>query len=309
MSWARRADNIQQRDWGDLLGLWSDFSAGFDTATYLNNSLERAVESITTSTSLAGNNINILEFEDRASFVSELVFSQVKANHALVCAAKRITSGNATWGVIDAYHASMLLMRSILAAFGIFVCRVHDRNVLVDAFPWLGRVDAQKSFKRQHRNWNRCVAIISSTTRYVEQSDLFALFQRVLNISTVPTNVWPEVVVRNILDAQKTHFSNSRNQLIYGSRFWFNPDDLLGECLSLHWNSLARRSVVAYAFAKVGITTEIDCYCDTWMLFLMSTRLHNAIYASLSDSLGVLSYVDDRKSDIVLIERQFHGQF
>ncbi|MGA2818498.1 MAG: hypothetical protein ABSE67_19855, partial [Xanthobacteraceae bacterium] len=188
MSWNHRADNIRQRDWNDLLDLWAEFGAGFDTSQYTTNSLEQLVQAVATPSSLVGNNVNVLEFEQRVSFVSELVFSQVKANHAFICATQRITSGNASWGVTDAYHASMLLMRSILAAFGIFVCRIHDRNILVDPFPWLGRVDDQKRFKKQHRNWKKCAAVISCTSRNFEQADLYALFQRVLNVSTVPTS-------------------------------------------------------------------------------------------------------------------------
>jgi hypothetical protein len=292
-----------------LLDYWANFGAGFDTAQYMGSSLEQTVEAAVTPTSLAGNNTHILELDQRVPFVSELVFSQVKANHALVCASQRITSGHATWGVTDAYHASMLLMRSILAAFGVFVCRVHERSVLVDAFPWLGRLDDQKKFKKKHANWKNCAAVISCTSKNLEQADLYGLFQRVLNISTVPTNVWPEVVVQNILHTQKAHFSHSRNQLIYGSRFWFNPDDILGECLSLDWINQAQRSIAAYAFAKTEPATEIDCYCDSWMLFLMSSKLHKAIYSAFVDSLGVFAYVDGRSSNFSMIERQFNDRF
>ncbi len=309
MSWAHRTDSIRQRDWTELLNLWAEFGAGFDTSTYLNNSLETSVEVGTTQDSLTGNKVLILPFDQRAPFASELVFSQVKANHALLCAMERVLSGRASWGVADAYHAAMLLMRSILAAFGVFVCRVHDRNVIVDAFPWLGRINEQKNFKRQHRNWRNCAAVISCTSRNFEQSDLFGLFRRVINVATVPTNVWPEVVVQNILSTEKTQFSHSRNQLIYGSRFWYNLDDLLGECLSLHWTTSPHRSIVAYTFTKGESATEVDCYCDSWILFLMSSRLHAKIYRSFADSLGVFSYIEDRKADFALVERQFYGQF
>jgi hypothetical protein len=309
MSWGHRADNIRTRDWSDLLDLWADFGTGFDTSQYLQSSLEQTIEATVAESELAGNNVNFREFDQRTPFVSELVFSQVKANHAFMCAAQRITSGNATWGVTDAYHASMLLMRSILAAFGIFVCRIHERSVIVDTFPWLGRVDDQKRFKKKHRNWKKNAAIISCTSKNLEQADLYALFQRVLNISTVPTNVWPEVLVQNILKTQKLHFSLSRNQLMYGSRFWFNLDDLLGECLSLHWVNQAQKSVIAYAFAKPEAATEMDCYCDSWVLFLMSSKLHEAIYSSFVDSLGIFAYMADRGLDLAMIERQFYDRF
>jgi len=106
-----------------------------------------------------------------------------------------------------------------------------------------------------------------ATLNNLTSRDLYGLFQRVLNISTVPTSVWPEVVVRNILATDKAHFSHSRNQIIYGSRFWFNLDDLLGECLSLHWKAVAKRNIVSYAFAKADSTTEIDCYFATLGFF------------------------------------------
>ena len=79
MSWNHRADNIRQRDWNDLLDLWAEFGAGFDTSQYTTNSLEQLVQAVATPSSLVGNNVNVLEFEQRVSFVSELVFSQVKA--------------------------------------------------------------------------------------------------------------------------------------------------------------------------------------------------------------------------------------
>jgi hypothetical protein len=309
MTWSRRAENIRKRDWADVLDQWAEFGAEFDTARYLRGSLERSIESLSSADALAGNNVCVVEFEQRVTFLSELVFSQVKSNHAFICAIQRIKEGNATWGVTDAYHAAMLLMRSILAAFGVFICRAYNRMVLVDAFPWLGRLDEEKKFKKQHKNWKRCAAVISSVSRDFTQTDLYGLFQRVITISTVPPEVWPEIVVQNILNTEKTHFSSSRNQLIYGSRFWFNPDDLLGECLSLRWVTEAQRNIAAYAFTKTDGATEMDCYCDCWVLFLMSSRLHAAIYKSFDDSAGIFGYIDARKPDLALIERQFSGQF
>jgi hypothetical protein len=44
------------------------------------------------------------------------------------------------------------------------------------------------------------------------------------------------------------------------------------------------------------------------MLFLMSARLHEAIYKSFVDTLGVFTYIDGRRSDIALIERQFYDR-
>jgi len=170
MSWSRRADNIRARDWSELLNHWAAFGAGFDTAQYVTNSLEVSVEGALEPSALVGNNLCIVEFDQRAPFVSELVFSQIKANHVLLCAVQRIGSGHATWGVTDAYHASLLLMRSIMAALGVFVCRAHERSILVDAFPWLGRLDDQKKFKKKYRRWINCAAIISCTAKTLEQA-------------------------------------------------------------------------------------------------------------------------------------------
>jgi hypothetical protein len=310
MAWTRRTENIRKRDWSELLEHWTELGgAGFDTAQALAGSLEQAVESTVPAEKLSGNNIHIVQLNDKTIFLSELVFSQIKANHVFVCATQRVATGNATWGVTDAYHATMLLMRSILSAFGIFVCRAHERNVLIDAFPWLGRSGDQKKFKRQHRNWQSCAAVISCTSKDFDQSDLYSLFQRVLNISTVPTEIWTEVVVRNIINTDKKHFSSSRNQLIYGSRFWFNPDDILGECLSLNWMNRSRRSISAYEFTKTGSSTEIDSYCDCWVLFLMSRRLHDAIYKSFVDSLCVFDYVESRQVELSIVGRQFSDLF
>jgi hypothetical protein len=305
MTWARRADNIRQRDWDDVLSLWIESGHGFDTADFMKTSLDVAIESVLSPTSLAGNRLEIIEFDQRTTFLSELVFANVKANHAVISAALRIAEGRSTWGTTDAYHASMLLMRSILAAFGVFVCRIHERNVLVDTFPWLGRIDERKKFAKAHRNWKRCASVISSTTKDFTQTDLFSLFKRILNISVVSTKIWPEVVIQNIIATDKAHFSASRNKLIYSSRFWFNYDDLLGECLSLSWKDQVAKNMASYTFSKTEEATEIDCYCDCWVLFCLNHALQKQIFASIDDSIGVVSYVEERREECRLIEMQF----
>ncbi len=309
MTWAHRADNIRQRDWDDLLNLWAEFGDGFDTADYMGTSLEAVVESVLSPLSISGNQFEIIELDQRGPFLRELVFTNLKANHAVISAALRIGGGRPTWGATDAYHASMLIMRSILAAFGVFICRIHERNVLVDAFPWLGRVDERKKFAKKHRNWKRSASVISSIARDFTQTDLFVVFKRVLNISVVPTRIWPEVVVKNIIATDKTHFSAARNKLIYSSRFWFNHDDLLGECLSLAWRDQIVKSMSAYIFSKTEDSTEVDCYCDCWVLFLLNYRLQQGIFGAISDSIGLMSYVEERRPECFLIEKQFHDTF
>jgi hypothetical protein len=309
MSWNRRFENIGQRDWDALVRFWTEFGRGFDTVTFLESSLDDIFESRLEPGDLTTNSIRLFEFADRTPFLNELVFTQVKANHAFLCALRRVSDGNATWGVTDAYHASMLLMRSILSAFGIFICRVHNKNVLIDAYPWLGRIDHQKSFKRRHENWRNCVAVITAASNDFAQQDLYSLFQRVLNVSTVPTSLWPEVVVQNIIKTPKTHFSSSRNKIIYGSRFWFHDDDLLGECLSLNWAPRTKRDILVYSFLKHEDATEVENFCDCLVLFCLSRRLQENIYAGLTDSVGVFDYVEQRRVQlgIGLIELQFSG--
>lgn len=258
MSWIRRFDNIRQRDWPNLLSYWAEFGTGFDTASSLRDSLEDFVESKVRSTELASNKVLQVRCEDRTPFLSELVFSQIKANHALLCAFDRITDGKASWGVTDAYHASMLLMRSTLAALGIFICRVHNRYVLVDTFPWSGRIDDERRYKRAHSDWKAHAAVITCTSAEFSQSDLFGLFQRVLNVSTVPTNIWPELVIQNIIKSNKRDFSGPRNRLIYGSRFWLNLDDLTGECLSsTRWTAEVKKDIGVYAFKKTEVVPVV----------------------------------------------------
>lgn len=307
MTWLNRADNIGKRDWSDIIVAWSEINRAFDTATFLSDSLEDSVEALLEPEQASENSLVVVEFDNKTLLLNELVFSQVKANHAFLCALQRIESGNASWGVTDAYHASMMLMRSILAALGIFVCRAHDRNVLVDVFPWMGRIDAQKKFKKANKNWPKSVSVISCKSKHIEQSDLFTIFQRVMNISTVPPEIWPEIVVQNVIQTSKTHFSSARNKLIYGSRFWFRPDDLLGECLSMEWSTTPRREFATYSFAKTDDASELDCYCDTWVLFQLSKAVHQEVYKSFTDSIGVFSYLDLRMetSGLQTLDKQF----
>lgn len=307
MTWSNRADNIGQRDWSDIIAVWSGLDRNFDTATFLRDSLEDAIESLVQADQIGENSSIILELDNKVLLLSELVFTQVKANHAFQCAVQRINDGHASWGVTDAYHASMMLMRSILAALGVFICQVHERNLLIDVFPWMGRIDAQKKFKRANKSWQSTVCLIASKTKHIEQSDLFSIFQRVLNIATVPTEIWPEIVVQNIVRTKKTHFSSARNRLIYGSRFWFRPDDLLGECLSMDWVTTPQRDYTTHSFVKIDNATELDSYCDTWVLYKLSKSLHQEIYKSINDSIGVFSFVQARTqtSGLATLDRQF----
>jgi hypothetical protein len=307
MTWTNRAGNIGQRDWSEMLAAWSELDRTFDTEAFLKDSLEDSIESYLKPGQVSENATTVIQLEDRTLLLGELVFTQVKANHALVCAFQRINDGRASWGVTDAYHASMMLMRSILAALGVFICRVHDRNVLVDAFPWMGRIDAQKKFKKANKDWKNAVCIISCRTKQIEQSDLFAIFQRLLNVSTVPTEIWPEVVIQNILQTNKTHFSSARNKLIYGARFWFCTDDLLGECLSVDWATPPRRDYAAHNFIKADDSTEVDTYCDCWVFYKLSKALHEEVYKAYTDTVGVFSYVDARAQDsgFSTLEKQF----
>jgi hypothetical protein len=307
MSWTHRADSIGRRDWSDIVVAWSDLDRTFDTAVFLKDSLEDAVESSLNKDNVNENASRVIQLEDRTLLLSELVFTQVKANHAFLCALQRINDGRASWGVTDAYHSSMMLMRSILAALGIFICRVHERNVLVDAFPWMGRLDAQKKFKRANKHWKDLVCVISCKAKQIEQSDLFAIFQRLMNVSTVPTDIWPEVVVQNIIRTNKTHFSSARNSLIYGSRFWFHTDDLLGECLSIDWAAPPRRDYAAHSFIKTDDSSEVDSYCDCWVFYKLSKALHEEIYKAYTDSIGVFSYVEARaqSSGFSTLDKQF----
>ena len=308
MSWNRRFENIGQRDWSDIAPQWAKFAPGYNTSDFTKSSLEASINGLLSEDVLGENNVSNEIFDDRSLFVSELIYTQIKANHALLSATMRIVNGNASWGVAEAYHACMMLMRSIIAAFGIFICRVNDRYVIVDAFPWSGRLDHQKKFKRLYRHdWENRAAIITCTTKQLTQSDLFALFQRVVNVSTVPTNIWPEIVVRNILSTTKTHFSSLRNMMIYGSRFWFCSDDLLNECLSAHWNQAQKRDMLRYAFVKSADPTEVDCYCDCYVLFSLSRKLHQHLYVSFSDDVGVFDNVAVRADQygLDLLETQF----
>ena len=307
MTWSNRADNIGQRDWSDIIVAWSEINRNFDTATFLDGSLEDSVESALQPNRVSENSLIVLEFDSKTLLLSELVFTQVKANHAFLCALHRIDSGSASWGVTDAYHASMMLMRSILAALGVFICRVHDRNILVDVFPWMGRIDAQKKYKKANKNWQKTIHVIACKTKHIEQSDLFAIFQRLMNISTVPPQVWPEAVIQNIVRTEKAHFSSARNKLIYGSRFWFHSDDLLGECLSMDWTSTPQRDYTTHSFLKADDASELDSYCDTWVLYKLSKAVHEQVYKCFTDSVGVFDYIESRTeaSGLSTLNRQF----
>jgi hypothetical protein len=306
MAWHRRFQNIRQRDWPDVLSNWSDLGKDFDSKTFLDFSLEDVLAGIQPE-QIRGNNITTFELDDRKAVTAELVYSQIKACHSLDSALSHVSRGAASWGVIDTYHSSLLLTKAIMAAFGIFILRIHERNVIVDVFPWLGKPEDQKRFKRENKNWRDTVAVISSETKLIEQSDIFDLFQRVLRISTVPTDLWPEHIVKSIIEADKSDFSGARNGLLYGSRFWFNTSDILTRCLSMNWSLQERVDIQSFSFEKESDPSEVDYYLDAWVLFAMSKKLQQQIYDAIGDTLGVFDHFNCETASS-LVSGQFSNQ-
>jgi len=60
-----------------------------------------------------------------------------------------------------------------------------------------------------------------------------------------------------------------------------------------------------YAFAKGGETSEMECYLDCWILFLLSRKLHENFYQGVNDSVGVFGYPDSRPEFTQIVARQF----
>jgi len=72
MTWSNRADNIGQRDWSDIIVAWSEINRNFDTATFLDGSLEDSVESALQPNRVSENSLIVLEFDSKTLLLSEL---------------------------------------------------------------------------------------------------------------------------------------------------------------------------------------------------------------------------------------------
>ena len=58
---------------------------------------------------------------------------------------------------------------------------------------------------------------------------------------------------------------------------------------------------------KTDDATELESYCDTWVLYKLSKAVHQEIYKLFKDSIGVFSYVELRTdtSGLSTLNKQF----
>src|ERR1700689_352254 len=66
---------------------------------------------------------------------------------------------------------------------------------------------------------------------------------------------------------------------------------------SLAWKifSISRKEPDANkGYQRFLSEARVDAYCDSWVMYKLSKALHEEIYKSFTDSIGVFSYIESR---------------
>lgn len=155
---------------------------------------------------------------------TELRRLQEKAIAASTVAADLHNQGRPTWGSVDAYHASFLTAKVILAIFGIFIVTVAGSNFFVDLSPGEGDKDYRRQFAKESRGIEHAVRFMTIRGTRLEHRHVWELLRRIGAKCTLePLN---ELESRWFKNFDFTRYSSIRNKVIYGGFFWSSFDDL-----------------------------------------------------------------------------------
>lgn len=131
-------------------------------------------------------------------------------------------AGSAGWASVDAYHATLLYARTILACYGIFICNIDGKNVVVDVFPQLGTGKYLKKYQREAQGLDNPIRIMSKSGHPIQHKDVLAIVSRVARISGSKDMTEME---RNIVGRfANLGYRSVRNRILYEGSFW--PEDI-----------------------------------------------------------------------------------
>lgn len=158
------------------------------------------------------------------NMVRDMLMAASRFYHVIDCVRAQVRRGAMTWAMVDAYHATLVGAKAMLALYGVFAYGVRGRTVLVDFRPELGSVDDAKKFRKANKSVEQPIRVLIPKVKYLEQQDAWALVCRLCNIT--PSSSEDANIVGRIKDAASSPLSALRNQTLYDSVAWQWPSDL-----------------------------------------------------------------------------------
>jgi len=157
----------------------------------------------------------------RAGVLAEAFFVLHKAANVMGCAQVHVARGLCSWSLSSAYHAAFFGMKAILQLLGVVVIETGDQNYLVDIWPVPERRNKKSPLGPKY-------PVLIQKVQRVEHRHLWACFQRMLRVCTVPANLWPVGCIESLKDMDINGFARQRNDLHYTTTAW--PFDDLHAC-------------------------------------------------------------------------------
>ena len=169
----------------------------------------------------------ILNFPERSlEYVRAFLAGYSKFEHVLDCSRCMFARGALTWGLVDAYHASIVGARSISAALGVCIFNLGGRTVLVDLFPDRGSVDHAKQFRKDNKGVEYPIRVLAPTKdKVLEQAKVWALIERLFDLRSFATSE-EEVLQISLKDLLKTKPWTDRHEILYDLCSWRWPSDI-----------------------------------------------------------------------------------
>jgi hypothetical protein len=211
--------------------------------------------------------------EKNQEFVKAFLTGYSKFEHVLDCSRNMFERGSLTWGLVDAYHASIVGARSIAAALGVCIFNIKGRTVLVDLFPELGSVDQRRAFRKANKDIEFPIRVLApSKEKLLEQSKLWDLIHRLFNL-------------RSFASSTEESYQTALSELIK-AKPWADRHDILYDLASWRWptdialSPLQPEQLQTLMFATDDEVTEFNQFVDK--IFELNRHYADAFLAKVA---------------------------
>ena len=155
-----------------------------------------------------------------AEYIRCFLTAYSKFEHVLDCSRSLFERGSLTWALVDAYHASIIGARAILAALGICIFTIGRRTVVVDMFPEFGTVDQRRKFGKEHKGVDGPVRVMApSRDQVLDQGNIWNLVRRLVSLKSFASNE-EEGLQLAMVDLLDTKPWSDRHEVMYDLSAW-----------------------------------------------------------------------------------------
>lgn len=227
-NWDRKIAKLLGRSWDDVRDAWLNYIPAIQAAGIAPQIRLADLPTVQAAVQTAVGD-HPLSVEDeilglRSGALAEALFVLHKAANVLGSAQVHIAKGLCSWSLSSAYHAAFFGMKAILQLIGIVVIETGNQTYLVDIWSLPGK----KPKRSKAGILGPQYAVLVQRVQRGEHRHLWACFQRMLRVCTVPAAVWPPGCVTSLSAHGINNFAGQRNDLHYTTTSW--PFDDLHAC-------------------------------------------------------------------------------